>query len=152
MDRALEDPDFSRRYEFTYIGNLPEGMKFRNVRYLSPLSGAALAGELRQHHIYVTASVNEPGSNHQNEGALCGLPLVYVGQGSMEEYCQGFGEPFRNGQWRAPLEKVAAAYPEWRGKRRNFPYTSTRMANAYATLFEELMDSRPVRKRWLPFF
>ena len=63
----------------------------------------ALAAELKRHHAYVTGSMNEPGGNHQNEGALCGLPLLYRRSGCMPEYCAGFGIDF------AGVDEVPAA-------------------------------------------
>jgi hypothetical protein len=86
LDSMMAEPEWRGRIEFTYIGNLPRGFAFRNARHVAPLDGEALAGELRSHHAYVTASINEPGGNHQNEGALCGLPLLYRRSGCLPEY------------------------------------------------------------------
>ena len=49
---------------------------------------------MKKHHGYITASINEPGGNHQNEGALCGLPLLYSNSGCLPEYCDGYGIKF----------------------------------------------------------
>ena len=77
LDDLLADAAWRERLAFTYVGNLPRGFAFRNSRYVPPLDGEALAAELRSHHVYITGSKNEPGGNHQNEGALCGLPIIY---------------------------------------------------------------------------
>ena len=42
-----------------------------------------LADELKKHHIYVTASVNEPSGNHHIEAAQCGLPILYLDSGGI---------------------------------------------------------------------
>ena len=68
---------FNNFFEFTYVGNLPKGFSFKNSNYIKPLHSKNLATELKKHHVYLTASINEPGGNHQNEAALCGLPLLY---------------------------------------------------------------------------
>ena len=74
LDSLLKKRQFENKITFTYIGNLPEGFAFHNAAYIEPKNGVQLASLLRQHHVYLTASRNEPGGNHQNEGAQCGLP------------------------------------------------------------------------------
>ena len=32
-----------------------------------------------------------PSGNHHIEGALCGLPLMYLNSGGTPEYCKDFG-------------------------------------------------------------
>ena len=87
IDKMLNQVKWKNLIEFTYIGNLPKGFYFKNVKYIKPLNGLALAEELKKHDAYLTASINEPGGNHQNEGALCGLPLIYRESGCLPEYC-----------------------------------------------------------------
>ena len=38
-----------------------------------------IAEELKNHHIYITASINEPSGNHHIEAGQCGLPILYIG-------------------------------------------------------------------------
>ena len=114
LDRMLESPAWRGKIAFTYVGNLPKGYQFRNVRYVAPLFGPDLADRLRSHHVYVTGSINEPGGNHQNEGALCGLPLLYRNSGCLPEYCAGFGLAFDGPEdFEAALARMFDAYPEY---------------------------------------
>jgi hypothetical protein len=85
IDSMLVEETWRGRIEFTYIGNIPTDFHFKNAHHLLPIDGDALASELRKHHVYVTAAINEPGGNHQNEGALCGLPLLFRNSGSMPD-------------------------------------------------------------------
>jgi hypothetical protein len=153
IDRLLADPAWRERLEFTYVGNLPDGFEFRHGRYVPPLSGEALAAELRSHHVYVTASLNEPGGNHQNEGALCGLPLLYRNSGCMPEYCSGYGEMF-NGpdDIAAALDRLVEAYPRYRDAMPRYPWTGARMVDAWSGLLERLMQQRDIiasrRRLW----
>jgi hypothetical protein len=143
LDAALAEPEFARRFDFTYIGNLPAGMKFTHAAYVAPLDGLALAAELKRHHAYVTGSINEPGGNHQNEGALCGLPLLYRNSGCMPEYCQGFGIAFNGPQdVLAALERLAESYDRLVPKMTSYPNTAERMTRDWIALFERLAASR----------
>ena len=94
LDELMGTKRWRGRLSFTYIGNLPKTVYFKNATHIPPLDGEPLADALRGHHAYVTGSINEPGGNHQNEGALCGLPLLYRDSGCMPEYCSGFGVAF----------------------------------------------------------
>jgi hypothetical protein len=116
---------------------------------LPPCHGAALAEALRQHHVYLTASVNEPGSNHQNEGALCGLPLLYRESASMPEYGAGYGLAYNDATFESQLEELARTYGTWVVRMPAFPHTSDRMADDYLRLFETLTHRRATGGRWL---
>lgn len=141
LDRLLGDPKYAERFQFTFIGNLPEGFLFTNSRYVSPLSGIALGNKIKENHIYLTASINEPGGNHQNEGALCGLPLLYRDSGCMPEYCDGFGIIF-NENFLEKLEEVYDRYCEYVNIMHNYPHTAERTNGEYLQLFNQLMASR----------
>jgi hypothetical protein len=143
LDSMIGRPDWRDRLAFTYIGNLPEGFSFANARYLPPLDGDKLASELRAAHAYVTGSINEPGGHHQNEGALCGLPLLYRNSGCMPEYCEGFGVPFEGPPDLVPaLEKLIADYPHLVAKMPRYPWTAERMTREWMALFESLLEQR----------
>lgn len=64
-------------FEFRVIGRWPAGLKWKAAVTAPPSSGHALADQLRECHMYVTASRWEPCGMHHVEGAQCGLPLVY---------------------------------------------------------------------------
>lgn len=145
IDSMLDEVDWSDKIEFTYVGNLPSGFSFQRARHVQPLDGRALADELRRHHAYLTASINEPGGNHQNEGALCGLPLLYRESGCMPEYCQGFGVSFDSPE--NFVDALAAYlvhrdYLEVASRMPDYPHTADRTTAAYIDLFECLVENR----------
>lgn len=143
LDAMLNEPRWKQRIAFTYVGNLPKGFRFAHARYVPPLDGTALAAELSQHHAYITASLNEPGGNHQNEGALCGLPLLYRLSGCMPEYCEGFGVAFAGPEdVEDALEKLIAGYPALAARMPSYPNTAERMTAEWLKLFGELAACR----------
>ena len=143
LDRMLGEEQWRDRLRFTYVGQLPRGFSFINASYVSPLDGTVLAAELCSHHAYLTASINEPGGNHQNEGALCGLPLVYRSSGCMPEYCKGFGIEFSgvDDLCRA-LQQLMATYPDLVERMAQYPWTAERMTREWIDLFEKLLRGR----------
>jgi hypothetical protein len=154
LDQMLATPTWRDRFTFTYIGNLPAGFRFGNARYMPPMSGEPLAAALRTHHAYVTASINEPGSNHQNEGAMCGLPLLYRDSGCLPEYCDGFGVLFHDDRIEPALESMLENYDNYAARIAAYPYRADRMTREYIELFERLLDKREeiiARRRGRPF-
>jgi hypothetical protein len=143
LDAMLATDTWKNRIAFTYVGNLPAGFSFNAAHHLAPLGGGELAAELRRHHVYLTASVNEPAGMHHIEGALCGLPLLYRLSGALPEYCGGFGESFEGPEtFEAALSSMIEAYPRWREKLVAYPNTSAKMCSAYLDLFDGMMASR----------
>ncbi|NJL93389.1 MAG: glycosyltransferase family 4 protein [Anaerolineae bacterium] len=147
LDTLLENPNWQAKIAFTFIGRLPEGMRFRNARCLEPLAGEALAAELRQHHIYLSASRHEAGPNHIIEGALSGLPLLYLQSGATPEYAEGFGLSFTPETFAARLAKMLTEYPTWRARMADYPFTAERMCSHYLALFERLLQRRDALRR-----
>jgi hypothetical protein len=142
IDHILERPEWRDRISFTYIGNLPEGFRFRNARHIPPLNGQALADALRGHHVYVTGSQFEPGGNHQNEGAACGLPLLYRDSGSMPEYCQGYGLVLAGDRLEATIEEMMKRYSFFRARMPDWPHKADAMATQWQHLFEQMLSHR----------
>lgn len=153
LDRMLATPAWKDRIAFTYVGNLPKGFSFAHTRHVPPIEGEALAAELQSHHAYVTASINEPGGNHQNEGAMCGLPLLYRESGCMPEYCAGFGIPFTGpADFEDALERLIADYSAHAARMPAYPQTAERMISEWIALFDSLVQDRAEliarRKLW----
>lgn len=143
IDALLDDPAWRNRIAFTYVGNKPADVDFRNARYLPPLNGQALAEELRAHHVYITGSINEPAGLHHIEGALCGLPILYRRSGGLPEYCDGFGIAFDGPRdIDAAIGEMQAEYGAWRATLSNYGHTEIRMTREYLELFEELLARR----------
>ncbi len=142
LDAMLADNSWKERIRFTYVGNLPKGFRFRHARHVAPLSGQDLADELCSHHAYITASINEPGGNHQNEGALCGLPLLYRKSGCLPEYCTGFGVPFSPETFEDALSQLMSTYEDLAGRMPAYPHTAERMTANWLALLNSLHARR----------
>lgn len=142
LDAMLDRPEWHGRIEFTYIGNLPPGVRFANARHIAPLNGDELADELRRHHAYISASVNEPAGMHHIEGALCGLPLLYRQSGALPEYCDGFGVSFTPENLDDSIIRYLENYPSLIKRMSAYNNTAERMSTSYVDLFEDLYARR----------
>jgi glycosyltransferase involved in cell wall biosynthesis len=103
-----ENLDWSR-YDYTFVGRSP--VRFERIRALAPVPSRELGDILRQHDIYVTASLHEPCSNALLEALACGLPAVYVESGSHAELAGDGGLGFREAaQLPDTLSRMASEY------------------------------------------
>ena len=71
LDEMVNKENWKNRIEFTYIGNMNNDYTFSHSNIVKPLAGYNLSAELKKHHLYVTASINEPSGNHHIEAAQC---------------------------------------------------------------------------------
>jgi len=138
LDMMLGNRFWKDKVQFTYIGNIPKNFHFQNTRHVKPLNEIGLARELKNHHGYLTASINEPGGNHQNEGALCGLPLLYRDSGCLPEYCKGYGIAFNFDNFEKKISEFIEVYPTLKNKMKNYPHTNEKTNKMYFNLFEKL--------------
>jgi len=141
LDELLDLNEYKKRIEFSYIGNLPNKFKFKNVHVVKPLSGKKLASEIKKNHIYLTGSINEPSGNHHIEAGQCGLPILYIDSGGIPEYCDGYGEKFTPSNFEIKLEKIIKDYDYYLKKIKTYPYNSDSMSSEYMNLFEKLVKS-----------
>lgn len=143
LDNLLEKPNWKGKIEFTYIGNLPKNIKFKNAKIVPACYGEELASRIKENHIYLTASLNEPAGMHHIEGALCGLPLLYRNSGSFSEYCSGFGVSF-NGvdDFEASLLNIMDNYVLYFNKMSEYSNTAEKMCEQYYSLFLSLLEKR----------
>ncbi|MEG3618586.1 hypothetical protein V5T82_08985 [Magnetovibrio sp. PR-2] len=143
LDQMMGDAAWKERIDFTYIGNVPANFEFANATLLEPMDAQGIANALRSHHVYVTGSINEPGGNHQNEGALCGLPLLYRNSGCMPEYCEGSGVMFNGVEDFEPaLKEIMDNYAHWTSNVLKYPNTAANTIKAYVELFDQLYAER----------
>lgn len=143
IDRLLDDPVFSKDFEFTYIGNKPKHIHFKNTNLIKPLSGVELASELRKHHVYVTGTRNEPAGMHHIEGAMCGLPVLYVNSGATPEFAGKFGLEINLTNLKSLLFKMKKNFASFRKQMAFYPYTAEKMANDYTSLFTQTLEKSP---------
>lgn len=139
----------NHKINFTYIGNLPKKIIFQNTRVLDPLDGNDLVDILNMQNIYITASLNEPGGNHQNEGAACGLPILYRNSGCLPEYCANYGVEFNTTNFDIKLKEIINNYEFYLSKIQNYPNISSNMNRNYLKLFAELINNKKeiIKKR-----
>lgn len=83
--------DFNR-YVMTFVGNSP--VKFQNIKHVSPQTSTKLADLLKEHDIFISASINDPCSNSLIEALHCGLPAVVRNSGGHPEIVGDGGEVF----------------------------------------------------------
>ena len=140
---ALIKKKYRDKIEFTYIGSVPKNMEFENTNIIPPKSGRELAQEIKKHHIYLTASINEPAGMHHIEGALCGLPLLYRTSGALPEYCKNFGVSF-SGQadFEESLSKLIQEYDYWEEQMQYYENTAEKMCQNYYDLFGDLIEEK----------
>ena len=77
LDNMLGSAEYKDRIEFNYIGNLHKNFTFKNSNHIEPMSGKDLADSIKNNHLYLTASINEPSGNHHIEGLQCGLQYCF---------------------------------------------------------------------------
>lgn len=80
------------RYEYTFIGRTKE--TFQHIKHIPAVSSKKLAQILRQHDVFISASMNEPCSNALLEGLACGCPVLYRNTGGNRELVGFAGLPF----------------------------------------------------------
>ena len=151
LDELISSSEWNKKIEFTYIGNLPKGFNFKNARQLKPMNGEKLGLELSKHHVYISASINEPAGMHHIEGILCGLPIIYRNSGALPEYCGDYGISFEGEDFMPSLKKMFKEYPKLKNRITLYPYDSNKMTNEYLNLFSELFLQKDqiVKKRSL---
>ena len=142
IDKLLDEEYWKDKIDFTYIGNLPEKFKFRNTKVQKPLSGKTLAEKIKKSHVYITGSINEPSGNHHIEGALCGLPLMYLNSGGTPEYCKDFGLEYNIENLEIKLEEMMKDYKKYQKLLKNYPYKAEAMSKEYFDLFNYIIKNK----------
>ena len=153
LDELLSKSEYKEKLEFTYIGNLPSKFKFQNSSVVNPLSGKALANEVKNHHAYLTGSLNEPSGNHHIEGAQCGLPILYIDSGGIPEYCENYGLKFTEDNFETILQEFIINFSKLKSNMHTYPHDSDQMCSEYENLFIKLLESREqiVKVRKTPY-
>ncbi len=142
LDKLVMSEKWRGKIEFTYIGNIPPGFHFKNAKVIKPISGKDLANELSRHHIYITASNNEPAGMHHIEGVLSGLPVIYKNSGALPEYCKNYGVSFNQGEFITALYKMIKNYYFYKSNLKKYPNTASKMSKDYLTLFNKLINNK----------
>lgn len=82
------------RYEYTFVGRIKE--TFSHIHHVAPVGSEELAGILRQHDIFVTATQKDACSNAIIEALACGLPVVCLNDGGSPELVRAGGKCFKD--------------------------------------------------------
>ena len=139
LDELLLSKDWLNKLEFTYIGNLPEGFKFKRSKHMKPINGKRLGEELSKHNIYLTASINEPAGMHHIEGVQSGLPVIYKNSGALPEYCRNYGVAFDGSDIIPAINKMILEYDKYKYNIKSYPNNATKMNKEYLELFNHLI-------------
>jgi hypothetical protein len=139
VDKLLDKAHWSKKLNFTYIGNVSKEFKFKNTKVIKPLEEKNLAEELKKHHVYITGSINEPSGNHHVEAAQCGLPILYLESGGVTEYCKSYGLPFQNENLETVLEQLIKDYKHFKNRLRSYPLTADITSGEFVKEFESLL-------------
>lgn len=142
LDRNL---DFDR-YSFTFVGQ--SNIDFKNIARMHPQPSADLANILRNHDIFLTASLDDPCSNSLLEGLHCGLPAVGRNSGGHPELIKGQGRIFNSeSDVLEAIDDVANRLEEYRMKL--CPSTMDETGNSYLTFCESIyISGKEQRKRF----
>ena len=131
----------NKNIEFTYIGNVPKEVDFKNTIIKSPLSGKNLAQEIKNNNIYLTASKNEPSGNHHIEAAQCGLPILYFNSGGIPEYCDGFGVEFDE-NFKEKLYEIIKDYKKYTTNLKKNPFSAHVMCEEFYETFMNVLQQQ----------
>jgi hypothetical protein len=141
IDEMIATSEWKDKISFTYIGNLNKDYSFNNSEVIEPLGGLELSKEIKKHHVYVTASINEPSGNHHIEAAQCGLPILFAESGGIPEYCKEYGIGFRN-NFEEKLIEIIDSYEYFYKKLKNYPFNSEKMCDEFFTIFEKVIEDK----------
>jgi hypothetical protein len=143
FDDLLGKDKYRDLIEFHYIGNVPKNISVKNIVFHSPESGRKLAELLHSHHIYLTASINEPAGMHHVEACQCGLPVLFRNSGALPEYCSGFGIKFNGtNDFESALDEIITDYNFFAEKMEFYPRNSQKMCSEFLFLFKKLLEKR----------
>jgi len=141
------DEEIRSKFEFTFIGNIPENVHYIHTKTIQPLSGKTLADELKTHHVYLTATQNEPAGMHHIEGALCGLPIVFLDSGALPEYCSQYGIIFKKDNFRNVLLEMYTDYDKYFEQIKLYPNTAQKMCREFYEFFLDMSKEGSERQR-----
>ena len=122
--------------ELWVIGRWPKEIQWKTAKMHPACSGATLGGLLRKCHVYLTASLWEPGAMHPVEGLQCGLPLIYhEDSGGTVELGRQYGIGFREDVLSA-IQAMRSRYAEFRRAVLSTPPSGDWMCIQYRRLIQ----------------
>lgn len=141
IDDLMNDEKWKDKIEFTYIGNMNRNFNFQNSNVYAPIDGIELASLIKEHHVYITASINEPSGNHHIEAAQCGLPIIYRNSGGIPEYCESYGVEL-SANIEETIKYTIDNYENLINKVSEYPNDSEKMCNEFYEIFLSLIPKK----------
>ena len=142
LDNLLNDENYARQIEFSFIGRLPDNVYLNNTKIFEPLSGISLATQLKKNHLYITGSLFEPSGNHHIEAAQCGLPVLFIDSGGIKEYCNEYGVEYTIENLKEKLDYSMKNYDNLIKKLKSYPGDSDKMSSEFLDYFIFLLENR----------
>lgn len=138
IDRALAGRD---DVVLSFVGRLPDGLAFRNIRALEARPARALAALLRQNDVLLQLARYETCSNALIEGLNCGLPAIYLDSGANGEVADAYGVPYE-GDFFAALDSVRRRYDELVARVLENPYRASTVVERYEAILRSAAETR----------
>ena len=138
LDEMLILKKWKNKIKFSFIGRTPLGYDLKNSKIIKPLRDHSLSRELKNHHLYLTASRYEAAGNHYIEALQCGLPVLHLNHGSLPEYCNKFGITFDLHNFERKLEEIILKYDFFFKKLSKYNFNDDDMINEYDILIKKL--------------
>ncbi|SVC65019.1 uncharacterized protein METZ01_LOCUS317873, partial [marine metagenome] len=92
LDQAL---DFDR-FNFTFVGNTPSTVNYKNIRCFPPESTSSIAQRLRETDIFISATLNDCCSNSIIEALSSNVPVLTLNSGGTPELVKDEAMLFEN--------------------------------------------------------
>ncbi|MDP2950924.1 MAG: glycosyltransferase [bacterium] len=129
------------KYEMLFLGNLPLGLTFKNIKRLPAVSSSEVAEHLRASDIFIFAGKDEACSNALIEALACGLPCLAFKSSSNPEVLGAGGELFESPpDLLNKLEKIVKNYHIYQN---HLPvYLIQNTAKAYLQFIQRLSTIR----------
>jgi len=123
--------------EVDFIGRMPDGMQFNNIRVHAPMTATKIGKFLRTCHGYLAFSEFETCSNALLEAISCGLQVIYLDSGSNQEFAMPFGVEFQ-GSFASALTTLQEGYTERLKESIENPFDIADVANRYAQILRQV--------------
>jgi glycosyltransferase involved in cell wall biosynthesis len=94
--KELDDILDFQQFNFTFIGNKPDDITYKNIKCLPPKTTIEIAERLKQTDVFVSATVNDCCSNSIIEALTSGVPVLAQNSGGNPELVGRGGELFEN--------------------------------------------------------
>ena len=108
-----------RDVQVSFVGRVPDGLRFQHIRVHAPRGRDALARLLKEHHVILQLARFETCSNALIEGINCGLPAIFLDSGSNAEIAANYGVRY-DGEWDAALAAIQSGVAALLTSRDNF--------------------------------